>query len=340
MDVKFVDGQGMETKKTVVAQCKNETYPLVSEAREEGTNAQSDTVESGGSQKRRYAVTIFSVLLAMAGELVGTLILTLVICSAVASSILSGAQVGIWQVAVVCGLGVAIAIYCTAFISDAHLNPAITVAFAVARHRHFSWKKIPAYVTAQMVGGVLAGTVLYAFNSRAISLFEQQHGIERGQNSSILSAMMFGEYFPNPALYDHSDPRNLQVTSILTALAVETWTTLILAFVIFSLTASQNTATGRKSKAAAPFVIGLTVAVMISIYGPHTQVGMNPARDFGPRLVAACAGWGKVAVPGPRGGFWVYVVGPVVGALLGAALSELVSEGAKAIKKWKEREDH
>ena len=68
----------------------------------------------------------------------------------------------------------------------------------------------------------------------------------------------------------------------------------------------------------APFFIGFTVAVLICLFAPITQAGWNPARDFGPRLVAWMAGFGSVAIPGPRGGFWIYIVGPFAGALTGA----------------------
>jgi Major intrinsic protein len=74
-----------------------------------------------------------------------------------------------------------------------------------------------------------------------------------------------------------------------------------------------------------PYFIGFTVAVLISLFAPLTQAGWNPARDFGPRLVACFAGWWSVAIPGPRFGFWVYIVGPFVGAPLGAALYTAVS---------------
>ena len=51
-----------------------------------------------------------------------------------------------------------------------------------------------------------------------------------------------------------------------------------------------------------PFLIGFAVAAIMSIIAPLTQAGLNPMRDFGPRLVAYFAGWGPIAIPGPRGG--------------------------------------
>ena len=308
IDVTFVNEEGIETKKTMIAK---RVQPLVS----------THTNDKLKKLVRELAIFMTSPF----GELIGTFLLTLVICSVVSSAVLSGAQIGLWQVAVVCGLGVAISIYSVSHICDAHLNPAITIAFALLRYKAFSWKKIIPYIIFQLLGGILAGTVLYSFNSDAISLYEEENGIERGTNASVISAMMFGEYFPNPSLYSHLNEENLKVASLLKALAVEAWTTSILAFVIFSLTDKTNTTIGQENqKVMAPLMIGLTVAILISIYGHLTQVGMNPARDFGPRLVAASAGWGLVAIPGPRNGFWVYILGPLLGGVLGAALNDLV----------------
>jgi glycerol uptake facilitator protein len=61
--------------------------------------------------------------------------------------------------------------------------------------------------------------------------------------------------------------------------------------------------------------------VAILALAPLTQCGINPARDLGPRLVAWTAGFGPAAFPGSQGGWWVYVAGPLAGALVGAALA-------------------
>jgi glycerol uptake facilitator-like aquaporin len=71
----------------------------------------------------------------------------------------------------------------------------------------------------------------------------------------------------------------------------------------------------------AAVIIGLGVAAIISIVAPLTQAGLNPARDFGPRLISFFLGWGEIAIPGPRDGwFIVYIAGPVVGAVIGGGL--------------------
>lgn len=339
MDVSFIDEQGIETKKTMIAKCRREedSEPLIDRV----SSSQNPKKRTFHNPKTGLLIELLSIVINMGGEFLGTFLLTLVICSVVSSSILSSAQVGIWQVAVICGLGVSVSIYCTSHICDAHLNPAITVAFAVFRFKVFSWKKIAPYILSQVFGGVVAGAVLYFFSNEQISLYESRNSIDRGDNASVVTAMMFGEYFPNPALYNHADPNNLQAVSTFKAFAIEAWTTAILAFVIFCCSDDTNTTVGqRDNKVIAPLLIGLTVSIMISIYAPFTQVGMNPARDFGPRLVSLCAGWGRVAIPGPRAGFWVYILGPVLGALAGAGLNDLlISRAVKAVKRWRNDSD-
>jgi glycerol uptake facilitator protein len=79
--------------------------------------------------------------------------------------------------------------------------------------------------------------------------------------------------------------------------------------------------------------IGLTVSILISVIAPLTQAGFNPARDFGPRLFAYFAGWGPIAIPGPRGGFFaVYILSPVVGAVVGGAAYQCLTAVAFSVK--------
>src|SRR5438105_6260572 len=110
----------------------------------------------------------------------------------------------------------------------------------------------------------------------------------------------------------------------ITAVGVEILATLLLALVVFAVTDERNAAA--PAGHMAPFFIGLTVAVLIAVIAPLTQACFNPARDFGPRLFACLAGWGTIALPGPRahGFFTVYILAPVVGAVAGGALYTLV----------------
>lgn len=258
---------------------------------------------------------------AAAGELIGTYLLVLFGTGAVAASVYAGAQVGLWQVAVVWGFGVAIAIYVSAGISGAHLNPAVTLAFAVFRRREFRPSDLAVYWSAQLAGAVLAGlTVLWAFG-RLIQRFEVEHALVRGTPGSEFSAMGFGEYFPNPAMFGTGAAAEALV-SPLQAAAIEGFGTAILVLVVFAVTDRRNAAA--PGARLAPFFIGFTVAALISLFAPLTQAGWNPARDFGPRIVAFFAGWDGSAIPGPRNGFWVYIVGPLVGGVAGAAVYDFL----------------
>lgn len=257
----------------------------------------------------------------MTGEFVGTFILVFFGVGAVNAAVLTNAQMGIWQVAVVWAVGVSLGIYASASLSGAHINPAITAAMV-------AWGGFPAsrmvpYWMAQVLGAALASLVLYAMFSEAIVEFERQHGLMRGQPGSELSAMVFGEYFPNPAVFG-TGPSAWKVAGHGAAFFAEMVGTAVLAFVVFAVTSPCNP--DRPPPALAAVVIGVCVAAIISVVAPLTQAALNPARDFGPRAVSYFLGWGDIAIPGPRGGWLtVYIIAPTMGALIGAGLYRLLA---------------
>ena len=262
-------------------------------------------------------------------ELVGTYILVFFGTGSVHAAVLTGAQAGLWQVAVVWGVAVSLAIYATAAVSGAHINPAITLAFAA--FRGFPARKVPPYLAAQLLGAVLAAGTLYGLFGNVISHFEAASGIVRGQPGSELSAMVYGEYFPNPAVAKTVKWTATPVSHSQAMLA-EGIGTAFLAFFVFAVTDPRNTrGPGRH---LLPLLIGLTVFIVISVIAPLTQAGLNPARDFGPRLFSYFAGWSAVAIPGPRGGFLtVYVLAPILGSLAGAAVYQyLIRPGFRPVR--------
>jgi glycerol uptake facilitator protein len=263
-----------------------------------------------------------------AAELVGVMLIVVFGVGSVCSAVLfPGGLVGLWQVAVVWGFGVALAIAATASVSGAHLNPAVSLALALFRPLDFPWRKLLPYWAAQYAGGVLGGVFNLMVYGRQFRHFERVHGIVRGSPESVATAMAFGEYFPNPG-FAASGAIDASVVSPVFAMFVEAWGTGVLMFVILALTDPNQKLI--RSKEMLPLLIGFTVAVLISLYAPLTQAGWNPARDFGPRVVAALAGWGRVAIPGPRNGFWIYIVGPKIGAPIGALMYDLLlKQGAK-----------
>ena len=258
---------------------------------------------------------------ALAGEFFGTFILVFFGVGAVNAAVVTGAQAGLWQVAVVWAVGVSLGIYTAAALSGAHINPAITAAAAV--WDGFPWRRVVPYWAAQTLGAAAASIVLYGMFFEAIIEFERQHGLLRGGPGSELSAMVFGEYFPNPAVFG-TDEQAWRVVGPVSAFMAELIGTAMLAFLVFAVTSPRNP--GRPPSAAAAVVIGVGVAAIISVVAPLTQAALNPARDFGPRAVSWFLGWGDIAIPGPRGGFFtVYILAPVTGAIIGAGAYKALS---------------
>jgi glycerol uptake facilitator protein len=253
---------------------------------------------------------------ALAGEFTGTFLLVFFGVGAVNAAVVSGAQVGLWHVAVVWAVAVSLGIYASASLSGGHINPAITAVAAI--YDRFPLSRVGPYWLAQVLGAACASLVLYGLFAEAIIEFERQRGLLRGGPGSELSAMVFGEYFPNPAIYGTAEEA-WRVVSLKSAFIAEMVGTALLAFLVGTVTSDRNPA--KPSPAMAAVIIGLGVAAIISIVAPLTQAGLNPARDFGPRLVSFFLGWGDIAIPGPRDGwFIVYIAAPVVGAVIGGGL--------------------
>ncbi len=256
----------------------------------------------------------------MAAEAVGTFLLVFFGVGSVHVAVLTGGLVGLWQVAAVWGIGVGLAIYATAAVSGAHLNPAVTLAVAV--FRGFAWRRVGPFMLAQLAGAAAAGGVLFALFRTLLLRFEAANGIVRGEPGSELSGMTFGEYFPNPAILGDAATAG-HLVSLPMAMLVEGLGTGLLVLFIFALTDANND--NRPNRGGVAFCIGVTVTAIICILAPLTQAGLNPARDLGPRLVAFAAGWGSIAIPGPRGGFFtVYILAPLLGGLLGGGAYDLL----------------
>lgn len=274
-------------------------------------------------------------------EALGTGIIVYFGCGAVHVAVLTDALVGLWQVAIVWGLAVMLAIYVTAGVSGAHLNPAITVG--LAGWQKFSWSRVGPYIFAQVAGAFVAAAILYVMFAVLLSAKEEQKRVVRGGPGSEITAMCYGEYFPNPGslaggteVFSQADLDRLNERfPEWKACFAEVIATLLLALVVCATTDPKNSAGPGK---LAPAFIGLTVTALICVIGPLTQACMNPARDFGPRLFAYLAGWDAIAIPGPRGLgiLTVYILSPIAGAILGVGLYQLVIGPAMVTTEEKE----
>lgn len=206
-----------------------------------------------------------------AAEFLGTFLLVFAGPGAVVINEVSGGGVGSLGIGLSFGLAVMVAIYSVGHLSGAHINPAVTVAFALARH--FPWSQVPGYVIAQLAGACAASAALLA-------LF--------GNVAGLGAAVPSG--------------------SALQALGLEVILTLFLMFVVAAV-ATDVRAVGQ----AAAIAIGGYVALAATFAGPIAGASMNPARSFGPALMGGA--WIH---------HWVYWIGPLAGAALGAFLYRYV----------------
>jgi glycerol uptake facilitator protein len=204
-----------------------------------------------------------------------------------------------WAIAVTFG------VYVAGGITGAHLNPAVTLAFAV--RGDFPWRKVPMYWVAQIVGAFVGAALVFLVYHDAISSYEAANKITRGAASSVTTFSIFATF---PAPYFHGGWIGPLIDQIV-------GTAFLLMFVA-ALTDRRNLAPlGNLT----PWLVGLAVAAIGMSYGANAGYAINPARDFGPRLFAAIAGWGDVALPGNGSGFsfyfWIPIIGPLVGGVLG-----------------------
>jgi MIP family channel proteins len=225
---------------------------------------------------------------------------TSVLCAAK----VAGATFGLWEISVVWGLAIALAVYLTAGISGAHLNPAVTIAFWL--FARFDGKKVVPYILAQTFGAFCGAALTYLLYHNLFTVFEQAHHMVRGSPESLFLSSIFSTY-PAAAI------------SVGLAAVVEMVITSILVGLIMALTDDGN---GVPKGPLAPLLIGVLIAVIGAATAPLTGFAMNPARDFGPKLFTYFAGWGNIAMTGGREipYFIVPLIAPVIGGILGAAI--------------------
>jgi glycerol uptake facilitator protein len=198
-------------------------------------------------------------------------------------------------------LAVAFGVYVAGGISGAHINPAVTLAFAVKRG--FPWKKVPGYVIAQTLGAFAGAALVYLNYHDAISSYEKANDIVRGAANSTPTFSIFAT-FPAPYFAGNIGPLIDQIIGT--------------AFLVLFVFALVDTLNQPPKSNLAPLLVGLAVGAIGMSYGANAGYAINPARDFGPRIFAWLAGWGDVAMPGVHGYFWVPIVGPLIGAVVGA----------------------
>jgi glycerol uptake facilitator protein len=199
------------------------------------------------------------------------------------------------------GLGVTMGCYVAGRISGAHLNPAVTVALAV--FRGFPWRKVPGYIAAQTVASFCGAALVY-WNYRPAFLAADP-GLTH--TAGIFTTFPAFAQVPMAGLFDQ-------------ALG-----TALLLFLVLAVTDERNQAPQAN---LIPVLVGaIVVAIGMSFGGMHGYA-INPARDFGPRVFVALCGFRNNGLTDGSMVWWVPVVGPMVGGLVGAGLYDF------GVRRW------
>ena len=234
-------------------------------------------------------------------EFLGTMVLILFGSGVVAMTLLFTTDVtgsfprGDWTtISLGWGIGVTMGIYVAGKVSGAHLNPAVTLALAV--YRGFPWRKVLPYSLAQ-TAGAFTGAALVFWNYRAAFL--------RADPLLERTAGVFATFpaFPNSVWVGFFD----QVLG-----------TAILVGLILAIVEEHNI----PSTDLWPVVVGLLIVGMGVSFGALHGYAINPARDFGPRCLAVLAGFRNNGLTDGSGVFWVPIVAPLLGGLIGGGVYE------------------
>ena len=191
------------------------------------------------------------------------------------------------------GLAVTMGVYIAGKISGAHLNPAVTLALAV--FRGFSWAKTLPYMVAQVAGAFLGSALVYWNYLPAFHKIDPQ--LEH--TAGVFTTFPAFPAFPMAGLLD------------------QTIGTALLLLLLLAITDERNQPPAAN---LAPVVIGLIVVAIGASFGGMHGYAINPARDFGPRLFTAVAGFKNNGLTDGTSVFWVPIIGPLLGGLIGAGV--------------------
>ncbi|CAE6462714.1 unnamed protein product [Rhizoctonia solani] len=274
--------------------------------------ASHETVEA--AQPRTSSVR--SIIRELSAEFIGTMLFMIiglgVNCQSTLTSspqVSSTPKGNYATVSLAWGTGLALGAWVSSGISGGHLNPAVTLVQAI--FRGFSWKKVPGYMLAQVLGACVGAALIYANYHIAINIYEGGVGVRSVPGTASLFATFPADYMTNALCFYN-----------------EALGTFLLVFVVLAVTDKRNGAVPGFIVPLALFMVLLSASASI---GSQTGFALNPARDLGPRLLCWFVGYGR-DVWNYRAQYWLYapIMGPFVGGLVAATIYDLLlypSEG-------------
>ncbi|KAM7401789.1 hypothetical protein PAMP_017068 [Pampus punctatissimus] len=203
------------------------------------------------------------------------------------------------------GLGVAMGVHVGGKVSGAHMNAA--VSFTMCAFGRLAWKMLPLYVFAQLLGSFLAAGTIYGVYYDAINDYCGGNLTVTGVRAT---AGIFATY-PAPYL------------SLLAGFIDQVFGTAMLLLCLMALSDQKNKPAAAGSE---PFAVGLLVLLIGISLGSNSGYAINPTRDIAPRVFTAIAGWGVDVFRSGNGWWWVPLVAPPIGGVLGAGLYKALVE--------------
>ncbi|MFH8339412.1 MIP/aquaporin family protein [Streptomyces sp. AM6-12] len=211
-----------------------------------------------------------------------------------------------WAMAVTFG------VYVAGGVSGAHINPAVTLAMAV--RRGFPWVKVLPYWCAQVVGAFTGAALVYLVYHQAIGAYDAAATGPKVNGHTNATFSIFATF---PAQYFHGGIWGPLIDQIVGT-----------AFLVMFVVAVIDLRNQAVQSNLAPLITGFIVAAIGMSFGANAGYAINPARDFGPRLLTYAEGWGSLAFPGSVAGvfsdyWWIPIVGPLVGGVIGVLVYDL-----------------
>ncbi|XP_077454472.1 aquaporin-10a isoform X2 [Stigmatopora argus] len=250
-------------------------------------------------KRRAFRVTNALLRESMA-EFLGTFILILFGCSAAAQVKTSRETKGQFlSVNMSFSVGVMSAMYLTKGISGAHLNPAVSLSFCVLGQ--VPWNRLLPYSLAQVLGAYVASALVYTVYYDAIMDFSGGILTVYGPNET---ASIFATY---PSEY----------VSLANSFLDQVVGTAMLMLCILCLEEKRNTPA---PSGLVPVIVAVIVLGISMSMSANCGAAINPARDLGPRLLTLTAGWGTDVFTCYNYWFWVPLLAPLLGGVLGSLL--------------------
>ena len=254
------------------------------------------------------------------GETIGTAILILLgggVCAAVTLKASKARNAGWLAITFGWGFAVLTAVYTSAPLSGAHLNPAVTFALAI---KDGDWKNVPVYWAGQMIGAALGAALVWVayYGQFQAHLTDREIVGGPGAQDTASKAVEAQEKGAGPVLGIFST--GPEIRNAVQNLATEIIGTVVLVLAI--LTQGLNDKGNGLGILGALVTALVVVSIGLSLGGP-TGYAINPARDLGPRIVHALL---PIPRKGPSGWHyaWVPVVAPIIGGVLGGLLGHAV----------------